>query len=263
MDRPGAAEDGRTRTVAVGSARPRSGSRCSASPRSTPCSAGSRCWMFLREASTRRRPSRGARRARARRRRPRRSPTEEPMDVDYSFLQASGSSSSRSSGSATSCSRASTSASGCCCACSAARPAERRAVIHTIGPVWDGNEVWLITAGGATFAAFPEWYATLFSGFYLALFLILVALIVRGVSFEFWGKDDSPRWRAAGSGRWCVGSFLAGAAVGRRVGEHRPRRADRRATASSPGPVRRCSTLRAARRRRRRCCCSSSTARSS
>ena len=77
---------------------------------------------------------------------------------------------------------------------------DRRAIIHSIGPVWDGNEVWLITAGGATFAAFPGWYASLFSGFYLALFLILVALIVRGVSFEFWGKSDSPRWRSGGSG---------------------------------------------------------------
>lgn len=75
-------------------------------------------------------------------------------------------------------------------------PAEKRAVVHTIGPVWDGNEVWLIVAGGATFAAFPGWYASMFSGFYLALLLILVALIVRGVFFEFWGKDDSPRWRA-------------------------------------------------------------------
>src|SRR5712692_3277783 len=58
---------------------------------------------------------------------------------------------------------------------------ERRVIINTIGPFWDGNEVWLVTAGGATFAAFPDWYATLFSGFYLALLLILVALIVRGV----------------------------------------------------------------------------------
>lgn len=73
---------------------------------------------------------------------------------------------------------------------------DRRVIIHTIGPVWDGNEVWLLTAGGATFAAFPGWYATLFSGFYLALFLILVALIVRGVAFEFRGKHDSVRWRA-------------------------------------------------------------------
>ena len=73
---------------------------------------------------------------------------------------------------------------------------DKRVMINTIGPVWDGNEVWLIVAGGATFAAFPGWYATLFSGFYLALFLILVALIVRGVAFEFRGKHDSPQWRA-------------------------------------------------------------------
>jgi cytochrome d ubiquinol oxidase subunit II len=87
--------------------------------------------------------------------------------------------------------------------------AEKRAVIHTIGPVWDGNEVWLIVAGGATFAAFPGWYASLFSGFYLALFLILIALIIRGVSFEFWGKDDSPRWRATWEWTASTGSFLA------------------------------------------------------
>src|SRR5271169_6879945 len=60
---------------------------------------------------------------------------------------------------------------------------DRRVMINTIGPVWDGNEVWLLTAGGATFAAFPAWYATLFSGFYLALLLILAALIIRGVAF--------------------------------------------------------------------------------
>lgn len=72
---------------------------------------------------------------------------------------------------------------------------ERRMVINSIGPHWDGNEVWLITAGGAIFAAFPNWYATLFSGFYLALFLILVALIVRGVAFEFRSKHDSASWR--------------------------------------------------------------------
>src|SRR5450756_1763282 len=75
---------------------------------------------------------------------------------------------------------------------------ERRVVINTIGPVWDGNEVWLLTAGGATFAAFPEWYATLFSGFYLPLLLILLALIVRAVAFEYRGKINSPVWRA----RW-------------------------------------------------------------
>ena len=72
---------------------------------------------------------------------------------------------------------------------------ERRIIINTIGPFWDGNEVWLITAGGAIFAAFPIWYATMFSGFYLALLIILVALILRGVSFEFRSKNDSTRWR--------------------------------------------------------------------
>jgi len=86
---------------------------------------------------------------------------------------------------------------------------EKRLIIHTIGPVWDGNEVWLVTAGGATFAAFPGWYASLFSGFYIALFLILAALIVRGVSFEFWGKEDSPRWRATWEWAAVIGSFLA------------------------------------------------------
>jgi len=74
--------------------------------------------------------------------------------------------------------------------------AERRRIINTIGPVWDGNEVWIITGGGAIFAAFPHWYATLFSGFYLALFLLLAALIVRGVAFEFRSKDAHPAWRA-------------------------------------------------------------------
>lgn len=73
---------------------------------------------------------------------------------------------------------------------------ERRVIINTIGPVWDGNEVWMITAGGAMFAAFPHFYATMFSGFYMALFLLLLALIVRGVAFEFRSKDDSPVWRS-------------------------------------------------------------------
>jgi cytochrome bd ubiquinol oxidase subunit II len=80
---------------------------------------------------------------------------------------------------------------------------DRRLMINAIGPVWDGNEVWLLTAGGATFAAFPLWYASMFSGFYLALLLILVALIVRGVCFEFRGKVDSPRWRS----RWDIAIF--------------------------------------------------------
>lgn len=85
---------------------------------------------------------------------------------------------------------------------------ERRLLINTIGPVWDGNEVWLIVAGGATFAAFPEWYATLFSGFYLPLLIILVALIVRGVAFEYRGKRDDEKWRRRWD--WCIvgGSLL-------------------------------------------------------
>ena len=80
---------------------------------------------------------------------------------------------------------------------------ERRVLINTIGPVWDGNEVWVLVAGGATFAAFPEWYATLFSGFYLPLLLILVALIVRGVAFEYRAKRDDATWRA----RWDLAIF--------------------------------------------------------
>ncbi|WP_327168384.1 cytochrome d ubiquinol oxidase subunit II [Streptomyces subrutilus] len=72
---------------------------------------------------------------------------------------------------------------------------EKRVLINTIGPVWDGNEVWLLTAGGATFAAFPDWYATLFSGFYLPLLLILVCLIIRGVAFEYRHKRSEDRWQ--------------------------------------------------------------------
>ncbi|MET9253684.1 cytochrome d ubiquinol oxidase subunit II [Streptomyces sp. NPDC003717] len=73
--------------------------------------------------------------------------------------------------------------------------AEKRVLINTIGPVWDGNEVWLLTAGGATFAAFPEWYATLFSGFYLPLLVILLCLIIRGVAFEYRVKRPEERWQ--------------------------------------------------------------------
>ncbi|MDT0463220.1 cytochrome d ubiquinol oxidase subunit II [Streptomyces gibsoniae] len=72
---------------------------------------------------------------------------------------------------------------------------ERRVLINTIGPVWDGNEVWLLSAGGATFAAFPDWYATLFSGFYLPLLIILVSLIVRGVAFEYRAKRPEENWQ--------------------------------------------------------------------
>jgi cytochrome bd ubiquinol oxidase subunit II len=90
----------------------------------------------------------------------------------------------------------------------AKKDVERRILINTIGPFWDANEVWLITAGGAMFAAFPHWYATMFSGFYLPLLLLLVALIVRGVGFEFRSKDRSPRWRALWDWMIFVGSFV-------------------------------------------------------
>jgi cytochrome bd ubiquinol oxidase subunit II len=86
---------------------------------------------------------------------------------------------------------------------------ERSTMLQSIGPVWDGNEVWLVVAGGATFAAFPIWYATMFSGFYLALLLVLVFLIVRVVSFEWRERSDDPRWRS--TWRWAntVGSIGA------------------------------------------------------
>lgn len=90
----------------------------------------------------------------------------------------------------------------------------RRMIINTIGPHWDANEVWLITAGGATFAAFPHWYATLFSGFYLALFLLLLALIVRGVAFEFRSKDENPRWRRVWDASIFIGSLLPALLLG-------------------------------------------------
>ncbi|HEU4675414.1 MAG TPA: cytochrome d ubiquinol oxidase subunit II [Motilibacteraceae bacterium] len=84
----------------------------------------------------------------------------------------------------------------------------RRVLINTIGPVWDANEVWVLVAGAGIFAAFPYWYATLFSGFYLPLLLILVALIVRGVAFEYRGKVDDEAWRK----RWDV-AIVVGSAV--------------------------------------------------
>ncbi len=85
---------------------------------------------------------------------------------------------------------------------------ERRVIINTIGPFWDGNEVWLLTAGGAIFAAFPHWYATLFSGFYLALVLMLLALILRGVAFEFRSKDARASWRNFWDWAIFFGSFV-------------------------------------------------------
>src|SRR5688500_2211830 len=75
---------------------------------------------------------------------------------------------------------------------------QHKAALATIGPVWDGNEVWLVTAGAVMFAAFPAWYAATFSGLYLAILLLLVALIARGAAIEFRGKRDSVQWR-----RWC------------------------------------------------------------
>jgi cytochrome d ubiquinol oxidase subunit II len=87
---------------------------------------------------------------------------------------------------------------------------ERGVMFRSIGPVWDGNEVWLVVAGGATFAAFPAWYATMFSGFYLALLLVLFLLIIRVVSFEWRSKSESPRWRTA----WLWVNALASAGIG-------------------------------------------------
>ena len=95
---------------------------------------------------------------------------------------------------------------------------ERRVMMNAIGPVWDGNEVWLLTAGGALFAAFPPVYASVFSGFYLAFMLLLVALIFRAISFEFRSKVDSPGWRRCWDIAFGVGStvpaLLYGVAVG-------------------------------------------------
>src|SRR3954464_14994753 len=87
--------------------------------------------------------------------------------------------------------------------------AERGAALEAIGPHWDGNEVWLIVAGAAMFAAFPAWYATMFSGLYLALLLVLAALIARGVSFEFGEKVGSARWQRT----WTWATTLGSGAV--------------------------------------------------
>src|SRR5262249_33962807 len=84
---------------------------------------------------------------------------------------------------------------------------ERGAMLETIGPVWDGNEVWLVVAGATTFAAFPAWYAAMFSGFYLALLLVLFFLIIRVVSFEWRSKGDGARWRGTWLWANAVGSF--------------------------------------------------------
>ncbi|RNI25467.1 cytochrome d ubiquinol oxidase subunit II [Flexivirga caeni] len=90
----------------------------------------------------------------------------------------------------------------------------RRTMLTTIGPFWDGNEVWLLTAGGATFAAFPAWYATMFSGFYLAMLLLLVALIVRNMGLDYRYKRDSDKWRAGWDTTIIIGSILPPLLVG-------------------------------------------------
>jgi cytochrome d ubiquinol oxidase subunit II len=95
----------------------------------------------------------------------------------------------------------------------------RRAAINTIGPLWDGNEVWLIVAAAAIFAAFPGWYATMFSGFYLAFVLLLVSLIIRGVSFEYRGKRDALRWRRTWDGLLTAGSVAAPLLIGVALGD--------------------------------------------
>ncbi len=97
--------------------------------------------------------------------------------------------------------------------------AGRRTVINTIGPLWDGNEVWLIVAGAAIFAAFPGWYATMFSALYLALVLLLAALMARGTSFEFRRKRDSARWRRMWDGLLTGGSLLVPLLVGIALGD--------------------------------------------
>ena len=97
--------------------------------------------------------------------------------------------------------------------------ADRLTVINTIGPLWDGNEVWLVVAGAAMFAAFPGWYATMFSAFYLALALLLAALIMRGVAFEFRGRDEGTRWRHNWSTLLMTGSILAPLLIGVALGD--------------------------------------------
>ena len=95
---------------------------------------------------------------------------------------------------------------------------ERRTLLTSIGPVWDGNEVWLITAGGALFAAFPKVYATVFSGFYLALMLVLAALVLRAVSIEFRSREQGRAWRATWDGAFFVGSLLPAILFGVAIG---------------------------------------------
>jgi cytochrome d ubiquinol oxidase subunit II len=96
---------------------------------------------------------------------------------------------------------------------------ERRVALNTIGPFWDGNEVWLVVAGAGTFAAFPGWYATMFSALYLALLVVLAALMARGVAFEYRGKSDNPRWRRAWRRCTTIGSLLIPLLLGVGLGD--------------------------------------------
>jgi cytochrome d ubiquinol oxidase subunit II len=96
---------------------------------------------------------------------------------------------------------------------------ERRVAINSIGPFWDGNEVWLIVAGAGMFAAFPNWYASMFSALYLALMLVILALIIRGLSFEYRGKVTSPRWRETWSWLLTIGSVLLPVLIGVALGD--------------------------------------------
>ena len=95
---------------------------------------------------------------------------------------------------------------------------DRRLLLNSIAPFWDGNEVWLLTGGGAIFAAFPRVYATVFSGFYLALMLVLAALILRAVALEFRSKQESPAWRQAWDVTFAIGSFLPALLFGVAIG---------------------------------------------
>ena len=96
---------------------------------------------------------------------------------------------------------------------------ERRVAINTVGPFWDGNEVWLVVAGAATFAAFPSWYASMFSALYLAMMLVILALIIRGVSFEYRGKFTSQWWRATWDWALTIGSIMLPLLIGLALGD--------------------------------------------
>jgi cytochrome bd ubiquinol oxidase subunit II len=96
---------------------------------------------------------------------------------------------------------------------------ERRVAINSIGPFWDGNEVWLVVAAAATFAAFPPWYASMFSALYLVVMLVILALIIRGVSFEYRGKSTNPRWRATWDWSLTIGSAVLPVLLGIMLGD--------------------------------------------